>query len=95
MGQDQGKEYIAVVEDVPAEPVPSLSSEEVRKNNARRTMIVKEIVDTERSYVKALKELDERWEQPLRACLATKPVLTESEIQVIFTIGGGTLWLEG
>jgi len=51
---------------------------------------VKEIVLTERSYVKSLSELHENWEKPLReACKAGKPILSHDEIDSIFTISEG------
>jgi len=55
---------------------------------------VKEIVLTERSYVKSLSELHENWEKPLReACKAGKPILSHDEIDSIFTISEGILCL--
>lgn len=93
MGQEQTKGVnlqVTVTSTGSHPPEPSTQTpEERRKNHETRTMIVKEIVETERSYARALKELSERWEQPLRERLKTKPVLSEKEIQTIFTIADG------
>jgi len=69
-------------------------SKEEKKLQPKRTEIVKEIVSTERSYVKALTELHEIWELPLRdAFVAKAPIITEEDINSIFTISGGILCL--
>lgn len=68
-----------------------ISAEEREKINARRAMIMKEIVETERNYVKAMREVVEKWETPLRAALAEKEVLSVKEIQVIFSIADGKI----
>jgi len=44
--------------------------------------------------VKALTDLHETWEIPLReACSAGKPILTKDEVESIFTISEGILCL--
>jgi len=72
----------------------ALPTKEEKKLQPKRTEIFKEIVSTERSYVKALNELNEVWHLPLiGACKAGKPIISEKEINNIFTISEGILCL--
>jgi len=69
-------------------------TKEERKLQPKRTEIFKEIVATERSYVQALTELHENWYLPLMESSKTrKPIISQKDINNIFTISGGILCL--
>lgn len=73
------------------EPPQGPSAEELRLNHLKRTKIVQEIVDTEKTYVAAMVQLVEEWERPLTELSKTKsPVLPLKDIQAIFSIAEGT-----
>jgi len=59
---------------------------------ARRSLIAKEIVDTEATYVASLVTLSSTWETPLRDALVQgEPIIGEKDIDAIFSISSSIL----
>eukprot|EP00127_Corallochytrium_limacisporum_P000983 Clim_evm67s33 gene=Clim_evmTU67s33 len=61
------------------------------KRIKHRRYIIEELLDTERSYVRVLKNLDKWYHKPLMASLNRTPILSKKEIRTIFTGVGDML----
>jgi len=68
-------------------PEPKLTKEELEKLQIRRAQIVKEILQTEKDYVRSLSIMDIVYMNPLKeAAKAGKPIIKEEQIAAIFSI---------